>query len=365
MQRISSAPRAGWQDILREQGLVYAETDVPQALGHWDESACYSLTLPEVLRLETATEQLHELCLAAARHVVMNNRYANFGIPDWAAPALRRSLASGAPSLYSGLDLWYDGASPPKLLEYHADAPPGLVEAAICQWYWLEQTRPDQDQWNQLHERLVTGWHAVASRLSEKTIHCGWSDMDTVGTDRLMIGYLAETARQAGLTVQLLPMRAIGWDGSRFVDDRGEPIMTCFKLYPWSWMVHEPYGQLALAETTQVNWLEPAWKLLLSSPALYALLWELYPGHPNLLPAYLDGPHELTEYEALPLPGAAGYCYRRSAPLPTFEGQRVVVSTWVVTDEGGRGRAAGVGFRESTAPTMQGYARFVPHVVTR
>jgi glutathionylspermidine synthase len=181
----------------------------------------------------------------------------------------------------------------------------------------------------------------------------------------MVIGYLAETARQAGLTVHLLPMRAIGWDGARFVDERGEPIMTCFKQYPWAWMVREPYGQLALADTTRVNWLEPAWKLLLASPALYALLWELYPGHPNLLPAYLDGPHELTEYEALPLPGAAGFCYRRGLPLPSFDGNRVGLSVWVVADEGGRGRAAGVGFRESTAPTMAGYARFVPHVVTR
>jgi len=43
----------------------------------------------------------------------------------------------------------------------------------------------------------------------------------------------------------------------------------------------------------------------------------------------------------------------------------VAVSSWVVSDAVGRGRAAGVGFRESTAPTMAGYARFLPHVVTR
>ncbi len=365
MQRINSAPRAGWQDILREQALVYAEVDVPHALRRWDESACYELSLSEVLGLEAATEELHQLCLAAARHVGLNGRYAEFGVPEWAIPALHRSLSTGAPSLYGCLDLWYDGTSPPKLLECHAEVPPGLVEAAICQWYWLEQTRPDQDQWNQLHERLVAGWHAVAARLDEKSVHCGWSDLDQTGADRATIGYLAETARQAGLSVRLLPMRAIGWNGSRFIDDLGEPIATCFKLYPWSWMVQEPYGPLALADSTRINWVEPAWKLLLSSPALYALLWELNPGHPNLLPAYLDGPRDLTDYDALPLTGATGYCYRRSSPLPMFAGQPVVVSSWVVADAAGHGRAAGVGFRESTGATMTGYARFVPHVVTR
>ncbi len=346
MQRISSAPRPGWQDILREHALSYAEADVPRALGHWDESACYTLTMPEVRGLEAATEELYGLCLAAARHVARNARWAEFGIPDWAAPALRRSLASGAPSLFGCLDLWYDGAGPPKLLECHADVPPALVEAAICQWYWLEQTRPDQDQWNQLHERLVGGWHAVAGRLGEKSFHCGWSDLEPTGADRVTVGYLAETAQQAGLSVHMLPMRAIGWDGRRFVDDRGEPVLTCFKLYPWSAMLQEPYGPLALAETTRVNWLEPAWKLLLASPALHALLWELNPGHPYLLPADRDTPREVP-------------------PLPVFDGRSVGISSWLVTDSTGRSRAAGVGFRESAGPTMAGYARFVPHVVTR
>jgi glutathionylspermidine synthase len=308
------------------------------------------------------------MCLQAARQVVTADRYADFGIPEWAAPAIRRSLASGAPSLYGCLDLWYDGTSAPKLLDYHADAPSGLVEAAIMQWYWLEQTQPEHDQWNQLHERLVNAWHAVAPRLADKTVHCGWSDLDGTGADQVAIGYLAETARQAGLSVRPLPMRAIGWDGTRFVDEREEPITTCFKLYPWSWMVREPYGQLALAETTQVTWLEPAWKLLLSSNALHAALWELYPGHPNLLPAYLDNPRELTDYAALPLAGSTRYCYRRASPLPVFDGHAVVVSSWVVTDVDLQGRAAGAGFREPAGPTgpaMTGYARFVPHVVTR
>ena len=345
MQRISSTPRPGWPDIIREQAANYAGADVPQALARWDESACYTLSLAEVRGLEAATEELHELCLAAARHVVANSRYAEFGVPDWAAGAVRRSLASDAPSLFGCVDLWYDGASPPKLLEYHADTAPALVETAICQWYWLEQTRPDQDQWNQLHERLVTAWHAMATRLGEKSVHCGWSEAEPTGADRVAAGYFAETARQAGLSVRVLPMGAIGWDGSRFVDEREEPILTCFKWYPWAAMVREPYGPLALSETSGVTWLEPAWKLLLASPALHAVLWELNPGHPNLLPATPDAPREVP-------------------PLPVFDGRPVAASSWLVADGTGRARAAGVGFRESAGRSIAAYARFVPHVVT-
>jgi glutathionylspermidine synthase len=366
VQRIGSTPRAGWRDIVREQAAEFAGADVPEALARWDESACYVLNLREVLRLEAITEELYGMCLAVARHIVMNSRYPDVGIPDWAAAGLRRSLASYAPSLYTCLDLWYDGTAPPKLIECHPDNPPGLVETAIVQWYWLDQVSPEQDQWNQLHERLVAGWQAITPRLGGKTVHCGWSDLDTTGTDRMTIGYVAEAARQAGLSAHLLPMRAIGWDGARFLDEQAEPIGTCFKLYPWTWMLRDPYGRYALSDGNPINWVEPAWKLLLASPALAALLWELYPGHPNLSPAYLDGPRELTDYEAIPLPGTAGgHCYRQANPLPVFDGNHVALSTWVVTDADGKGRAAGASFRESIGPTMAGYARFIPHVVSR
>ena len=33
------------------------------------------------------------------------------------------------------------------------------------------------------------------------------------------------------------------------------------------------------------TWIEPAWKMLWSNKGLLAILWELFPGHSNLLPA--------------------------------------------------------------------------------
>ncbi len=119
--------------------------------------------------------------------------------------------------------------------------------------------------------------------------------------------------------------------------------------------------------------------MLLSNKALLAILWELYPGHPNLLPAYLDGPRELagtTGYVAKPLLGREGAgvtihrpgteahgrtepcCYQELAPLPDFDGNRVVLGAWVVEDE-----SAGLGIRESSGLVTDEYARFLPHVI--
>jgi glutathionylspermidine synthase len=326
MRRISSTPRPGWQQTVRGQGV----SDV-----RWDESACYVLELPEVLKLEAVTEELYRMCLAAARHVVSNDRYADFGIPHWAAPAIERTLRIGAPSLVARLDLWYDGDSPPKLLACQADRPDGLVEAAIAQWYWLEATRPDQDQWNSLHERLVSAWRSIAGRLPEPVVHFGWSH-DPGGTEEWTAGYLADAAEQAGVDARLIPMQQIGWDGDQFVDDAGAPISTCFKRYPWEWMLQEPYGRLAMSPDSATVWIEPPWRLLMSSEALLDALWQLYPDHPNLLP--------------------------EPVVPPSLGGPPVVLGSWVVTGDDGHGLPAGAGLRELTA---DGIAQFVPHYVAR
>ena len=382
MRRESVTPRPGWDSTIRSQGLVYVDTELPDGgvMSYWNETAAYAFELDEVLRLEEATEELHRMSVAAAEHVVARNRYADFGIPAWAAEAVARSLREAPPTLYGRFDLWYDGSWPPKMLEYNADTPTALVEASIIQWYWSEEVRPGRDQWNSLHERLVDAWRKIGRGLHDPLVHVAWSSEEESGEDQMTAGYLAETAHQAGLKTELIPMLDVAWDGRRFRDGYGQPITTCFKLYPWEWMLAEPYGRLALDPGTPTTWIEPAWKLLLSNKALLAVLWELYPDHPYLLPAYLDSPRGMTEYVVKPLlgrEGAAvrivtgdtevanpgwygeeGWCYQGFRALPEFGGNRMVLGSWVVD-----GESAGAGIRESESLITDGYARFLPHYI--
>lgn len=382
MRRLQWDPRPGWDATVRSQGLVFIDTELPdgQVMSYWDESACYQLDLDEVLRLEAVTEELHDMCVAAAEFVVRTGRYREFGIPKWANDAIAASFERRPPSLYGRFDLCYDGVGPAKMLEYNADTPTGLVEAAIVQWYWLEDLRPDRDQWNSLHESLVAQWRRIMPRLADGTLHLSWTAADQSGEDLMTVGYLAETAHQAGLKTTLIEIGDIGYDGTCFVDLDLRPISTCFKLYPWETMLDEPFARTGLHPAMPITWIEPAWKLLLSNKALLALLWELYPGHDNLLPAYLDGPRDMAEYAVKPLFGREGasirlhtrtgvqaqdgdygdegYCYQQFCPLPDFDGNRLVLGTWMVGDE-----AAGVGLRETKGLVTDGYARFLPHFV--
>ncbi|WP_228979873.1 glutathionylspermidine synthase family protein [Streptomyces sp. DH12] len=392
MERHTTEPRPDWQRTVEEQGCVYPLTRHPDGSlrPYWDESAYYSFTLPEVEALEEVVEELHAMCLAAAAHIVERDRFADLGITD---PRLAALVAESwhrraeLPSLYGRFDLRYDGRGPAKMLEYNADTPTSLVEAASPQWFWMEERFPGADQWNSLHERLVDAWRRQARLLPPGPLHFVHSDGDEIGEDLMTVAYLRETAEQAGIATEALSVERIGWDrlSGRFVDDRLRFIRSCFKLYPWEWLVTDAFGPHVLdtldngGGTGSTCWIEPAWKMLLSNKALLAVLWELYPGHPNLLPAYLDGPRELAVeggYAAKPLLGREGAgvtlhepgaepalraepcCYQGLAPLPDFDGNRVVLGAWVVEDE-----AAGLGIRESSGPVTDTYARFLPHVI--
>ncbi|MFF9583811.1 glutathionylspermidine synthase family protein [Streptomyces achromogenes] len=393
MERRTTTPRPGWQQTVEAQGLIYPLTRHPDdsLRPYWDESAYYVFSLEEVEALEDTVAELHRMCLAAADHIVAEDRLADLGITDArVAAAVTESWQRRAelPSLYGRFDLRYDGTGPAKLLEYNADTPTSLVEAASPQWFWMEERFPGADQWNSLHERLVEAWRAQAALLPPGVpLHFAHSAADELGEDLMTVAYLKETAEQAGLTTDWLAMEEIGWDSlsGRFVDNRLRFIRGIFKLYPWEWLTTDSFGPHVLdtldngGGTGSTLWIEPAWKMLLSNKALLAILWELYPGHPSLLPAYLDGPRDLattTGYVAKPLLGREGAditvhdpgappapredpcCYQQLAPLPAFDGNRVVLGTWVVA-----GEPAGLGIRESTGLITDEYARFLPHVI--
>lgn len=396
MKRHTTRTRPGWQQTVEAQGLIYPLTRHPDdsLRPYWDESAYYSFSLPEIEALEETVEELHAMCLAAAAHIVEHRRFADLGIEDRRlADLVAESWYRRAelPTLYGRFDLRYDGTGPAKLLEYNADTPTSLVEAAGPQWFWMEERFPGADQWNSLHERLVDAWRKQAELLPPGApVHFAHSAGDELGEDLMTVAYLEETARQAGLETVAIPVEEIGWDplSGRFVDQRLRFIRSCFKLYPWEWLATDEFGPHVLdtldngGGTGTTLWIEPAWKMLLSNKALLAVLWELYPGHPNLLPAYLDGPRELAGgpdapgYVAKPLlgregagvtvhePGAAPVvrdepcCYQELAPLPDFDGNRVVLGAWVVENE-----SAGLGIRESAGLVTDEYARFLPHVI--
>lgn len=89
MRREQRTPRLGWQEIVASQGLTF---HTPEGVPYWDESACYQFSAVEVDRIEAATNELQEMCLAAAANIIANKRYGELHIPVGAIPLIDLAL---------------------------------------------------------------------------------------------------------------------------------------------------------------------------------------------------------------------------------------------------------------------------------
>lgn len=380
MQRRAISPRPDYLSRLESLGLTWHTHDDGQP--YWREDAYYAFSMPEIETLENAVNTLQGMCLKAVEHVLAKNQFAPFGIPEFMIPLIYGSWERDEVSIYGRFDLAFDGKNPPKLLEYNADTPTSLVEAAVIQWYWLEERFPGLDQFNSIHERLVAAWKRAANYLPISTLYFLNQDTDE---DHATVAYLRDTADQAGISTAQISVEDLGWnpDKSQFEDLDGRPVRAAFKLYPWEFMWEDEYAQCLVSQPRPCTFLEPAWKMLLSNKAILAILWELFPGHPNLLPAYLDGPRDMTALVKKPilareganveihtgqdilLPtehreyyGAEGYIYQGYVELPIFDGFRPVIGAWVID-----GESAGMGIRESRGPVTDNGSCFVPHLL--
>lgn len=373
MKRAALTPRPDWQERVEALGLIYHS---PHGEPYWDESVCYRFTSREVDELEAATEELQRLCLFAAQFILDHSRFKDLQIPQPAWDVIREAWNSEPPSIYGRFDLAYDGLSPPKLLEYNANTPTSLLEAAVVQWYWRQEVFPATDQFNSIHEKLIAKWSDLKRCLRSRTLYFTCMQDDE---DLLTVSYLRDTAQQAGIHTEQLFVREIGWNAGdkTFRDRNNKPITSLFALYPWEWLLKDLSGPI-LSTYSSIDWIEPVWKMLWSNKALLVILWELFPNHPNLLPAYLDGSRDMTAFVRKPLLsreganitihqngmdistpgpyGQEGFIYQALAPGANFDGHTPVIGSWYITDQG----SAGIGIRESEGITTN-LSRFVPH----
>ncbi len=370
MKRISVAPRAHWQQTVESQGLTFHS----RTGQYWNEEAAYVFTAKEIDTLERAANDVHELCLQAAQHVIDKNLFSELAIAPEAAELVKKSWNNDELHLYGRFDFSYDGVHPPKMLEYNADTPTSLLEASVIQWHWLQTCFPEKDQFNSLHESLIARW----KQLDIKTpVH--FTTLSSAEEDVMTTEYLRDTAHQAGLETTYLHLEEVGYNAGtkRFVNGRNNNrgIDALFKLYPWEWMIHEEYGQNL--STTPMRWIEPPWKMLWSNKGILPILWKLFPEHPNLLAAY-DNPQSFDTWAKKPLLsreganielrthgntlstegeyGEEGFIYQAFSPLPNYGSHYPVLGLWMIGDE-----CRGMGIRESDSLITGNLSRFTPH----
>ncbi|TCH96669.1 glutathionylspermidine synthase family protein [Roseococcus sp. SYP-B2431] len=386
MERFETAPRPGWQAKLEEVGLTYHSNGIEPQSGTdgglwWHEASHWRLTSAEVDLLDDATAELHARCLDAVDFLV--NREPTqlqelFGLPDWMANYLRRSWLRGDPTLMGRFDLAFDDrAGVVKMLEYNADTPTLAIETGVAQWFWLQDTHPEADQFNSLHEKLLAAFRELAPRVQGNPIH--FAAFEDSAEEWAHATYFRDLAEQAGIRTVPIDIPRIGWNGVQFMDEAGARIRFLHKLYPWEWVERDAFGPNLASDSCGV--LEPPWKAVLSDKMIMAVLWRLFPGHPNLLETVpgrveLGGPYVrkpclgregsniamvqdglTTASTDGPYGGdTARFVTQAMARLPQRDGWNAVIGSWIVGAE-----SAGIIIREGRQAIMRDTSRVVPH----
>jgi glutathionylspermidine synthase len=386
MLRVAIAERPNWRRKAEEFGFKF---HTMHGEAYWDESAYYQFSLEQIeLDLEAPTEDIQQMCLAVVDDVVNSEELLEkFQIPPMFWQQIADSWQNKDPSLYSRLDLAYDGSGPAKLYENNADTPTSLYESGFWQWLWLEEQvktgkiSKQADQFNSLQEKLVHRLANIAKHYDIEQLH--FACCQDTEEDRGTVQYLQDCAKESGLLSDFVFIEDIGLaDCGSFSDLENNKIQSLFKLYPWEFMQREEFGHYI--EKAQVNWLEPIWKSVLSNKALMPMLWRMFPNHPNLLPAYFeDELGKAQESKLVKKPifsreganvsvlengkiilqadgpyGEEGFIYQAYHALPQFGTNHTLIGSWLVGDQ-----AAGISVREDSSAITQDMSRYLPHII--
>ncbi|TKB44208.1 glutathionylspermidine synthase family protein [Thalassotalea mangrovi] len=386
MIRFPSKERPDWQQRASQFGFHF-HTMYGQP--YWDETNYYQFTLEQIeADLEAPSETIHQLCLQAVENVLNDDALlAKFQIPqpfwDW----IKASWQNQEPCLYARLDLAYNGSGDAKLYENNADTPTSLYESGFWQWLWLEDkvNRGDihrrADQFNSIQEKLVQRFARLHQDNLGEVLH--FACCKDTEEDRGTVQYLQDCAEEAGIACKFVYIEDIGHGEGEVLTDLDDQVITwMFKLYPWEFMLREEYAPLLL--TAKVKWLEPPWKAIISNKAILPVLWQMFPDHPNLLPAYFseqDAKQHLSRYVKKPIfareganvsiysngeeivhsdgpYGEEGFIYQAYYPMPKFGDDHTLIGSWLIDYQ-----ACGLSIREDKALITQDLSRFVPHII--
>ena len=444
MRRIAIEKRPNATRLVQSQGLVYTAHPDPDGPSdsYWPDDRYYSFTSDEIDLIEQAGKDVFDMCCEAADYLVEHPEVitGKMAVPPFALQQIKESWNREPPwgSVYGRFDVCFGGIDHPdpklrvpKFYEFSkscmgygsicantgkkkdADTPTSLVEAASIQWMWLEQTGHGNDQFNSITEKLIDAWKRNMTHIEKMlghrpTIYFASAEDEPSGEDAMNTSLMMDTAQQAGWTTKIILMEqiAVSAEDRRFYTEEGEHIDVIFKLYPWEFMVNEPFGLLCFMDMENIGkrndageyiggtvWIEAPYKMLWSNKAIFSILWKLFKDDPRskwLLPTYFEdeAPESLTKYAKKPIfaregadillqdddrviqnsttgdYGREGHILQELSLPPEFKDEQgasyyPVLGLWFVD-----GDPAGIGIREDKTPITTNGSTFVPHSIS-
>lgn len=264
-----------------------------------------TLTTKEAQAYYDAANELYDMYIEAADHVIDNDLFFDLGIPFNLVEAIKKSWESDVHWHIYGAFIFSGGmnAKPIKLLEFQADTPSKLLQTS--------QEQLDEKNFNEIYEkvsenfkRLVTlddgvelfeerydGWKILFSSPSD--------DQEKEKTSR----FLQHLADEAGFKTDFSYLHEVEFGDEGIHDSNGNNYEYWCKNYSWLDIATDE-SELATSLTDimkkqQAIIINPAYTLLFESRGMLKVLKELYPDSPYLLDVSFlefDGSQERTVF---------------------------------------------------------------------
>ncbi|MBR8463239.1 glutathionylspermidine synthase family protein [Campylobacter sp. faydin G-24] len=245
-----------------------------------------------------AVNELYDMYITAAQHIIDNNLFHEVGIPFNLVDLIKDSWENEVHwHLYGRFDLagGLDG-KPIKLIEFNADTPTAVFETAIIQWAMLKFNKMDEaSQFNDLYAGLVENFKRLivldGNTAEFDKFYEGWKilfscvagSIEDENTTKL----LQSAASEAGFETDFAYINEIDFSDENGVFKCDVNYEYLFKLVPWEDIaIQESTLALILKNIVQNQKaivLNPAYTLLFQSKGILKILWDLYPDHPLLL----------------------------------------------------------------------------------
>lgn len=274
------AARAGWRDEMESIGFAYHSFDG----GYWMDELALELSQAEWDECGHAAADIHALGLDLVAEACRKGDFEPWRLPLQARELISQSWSRCDPSLYGRFDFTFGADGRARAYEYNADTPTSIMEGGRAQGAWA-RARGLRDAC--LLSTLMPRAFARLGDLGCSKIAIAGLSGSVEDTSNLFP--MVDWAREAGIDASLRPVEDMElYPALRRHGFEGEAFDWVFKLFPWEQLATgEPGSEhLSLSDT---RFVEPAWKLLLSSKAFMAEAWRAHPGHPNLLPCYHAG----------------------------------------------------------------------------
>ncbi|MCU0338503.1 MAG: glutathionylspermidine synthase family protein, partial [Spirosomaceae bacterium] len=283
--------KIGWEWMLGADTLPYLTNEVVR-IKTYEADAYYE-----------AANELYEIFAEAAQYAVEKELWHEMGIPQNLVELVKLTWEDDRHwHVYGRFDL-AGGVSRQdiKLIEFNADTATCIPETAVVQWAHLKANGLDESkQFNNVYEALKAQFAELRRRNMHLTPTLLLSAMRDTPEDDTNVALLGEAAREAGFDVDFAYIDEVEFSPTEGIfrhnpqTGRFEQFDFWFKLIPWEYI---GYDEPDLADTlTQIVRngkaviVNPAYTLLFQSKYILKILWDLYPGHPLLLPTATQPP---------------------------------------------------------------------------